>query len=274
MAAAQILRTSASGSVVAARAKLDLAASSSSKLSTRAAARRAATLREAKARSSAERAWCDCERDNTASSARARASLAFSSSGTMTAMRSSTSRERAAMTELDSGSCTSKPSSVRVAALSLRLASKAKAAPRTAASGSSLAAVASDVSERALQVARRGVYGRRAVRAFETLPAWLDLEGDQHVASPRLRESIDWRRINLLDAGAISALGHFDAIICRNVMIYFRDETTQAVVSCLHDALVPGGHLLIGASESLLRLGTAFTCEERRGAFFYRKANT
>ena len=134
--------------------------------------------------------------------------------------------------------------------------------------------VASDVSERALQVARRGVYGRRAVRAFETLPAWLDLEGDQHVASPRLRESIDWRRINLLDAGAISALGHFDAIICRNVMIYFRDETTQAVVSCLHDALVAGVHLLIGASESLLRLGTAFTCEERRGAFFYRKANT
>ena len=131
--------------------------------------------------------------------------------------------------------------------------------------------VASDISERALQVARRGQYGARAVRAFETLPHWLRRDGEFHVASPRLRESIDWRRVNLLDATAISALGLFDAIICRNAMIYFRDETTQAVVSRLHGALVPDGYLLIGASESLLRLGTAFVCEERRGAFFYRK---
>jgi chemotaxis protein methyltransferase CheR len=112
------------------------------------------------------------------------------------------------------------------------------------------------------------------VRAFDALPPWLRREGELNVAAPRLRESIDWRRINLLDTRAISALGAFDAIICRNVMIYFRDETTQAVVSRLHDALVPNGYLLVGASESLLRLGTAFTCEERGGAFFYRKGAT
>ena len=134
--------------------------------------------------------------------------------------------------------------------------------------------VASDVSERALQVACGGQYGPRAVRGFQTLPPWLTREGELTVASPRLRDSIDWRRINLLDTMAISALGKFDAIICRNVMIYFRDETTQAVVSRLHDALVPDGYLLVGASESLLRLGTAFSCEERRGAFFYHKGAT
>jgi len=131
--------------------------------------------------------------------------------------------------------------------------------------------VASDISERALQVARRGAYGARSVRAFEALPHWLSREGDLHIASPRLREAIDWRRINLLDTAAVGALGVFDAVICRNVMIYFRDETTQAVVASLHDALTPGGYLLIGASESLLRLATAFQCEERGGAFFYRK---
>ncbi len=131
--------------------------------------------------------------------------------------------------------------------------------------------VASDVSDRVLQVARRGQYGARAVRGFESLPPWISREGELNVVSPHLREAIDWRRINLLDTAAIEALGRFDAIICRNVMIYFRDETTQTVVSRLHDALVPEGYLLIGASESLLRLGTAFTCEERRGAFFYRK---
>jgi chemotaxis protein methyltransferase CheR len=132
--------------------------------------------------------------------------------------------------------------------------------------------LASDVSERALRVARGGVYGARAVRSFETLPHWLSRDGERNVVAPRLREAIDWRCINLLDAPAVAALGHFDAIICRNVMIYFRDETTQAVVARLHDALVPGGQLLIGASESLLRLGTAFVCEEQRGAFFYRRS--
>lgn len=133
--------------------------------------------------------------------------------------------------------------------------------------------LASDVSERALRVARRGVYGARALRSFETPPPWITREGELNVASPRLRESIEWRLINLLDAIAIKKLQPFDAIICRNVMIYFRDETMQKVVSRLHDALVPGGHLLIGASESLLRLGTAFSCEERRGAFFYRRGS-
>jgi chemotaxis protein methyltransferase CheR len=39
----------------------------------------------------------------------------------------------------------------------------------------------------------------------------------------------------------------------------------------LHDSLTEGGVLLVGASESLMRLGSAFTCEERGGAFFYRK---
>jgi len=131
--------------------------------------------------------------------------------------------------------------------------------------------LASDVSERALQVARRGIYGARAVRSLEGLPSWLSRDGERNVTSPRLREAIDWRLVNLLDTESIKAIGRFDAIICRNVMIYFRDETTQGVVSRLHDALVSGGLLLVGASESLLRLGTAFSCEEQRGAFFYRK---
>jgi chemotaxis protein methyltransferase CheR len=70
----------------------------------------------------------------------------------------------------------------------------------------------------------------------------------------------------------VTALGTFDAVICRNVLIYFRDETTQAVVARLQRALTPGGALLVGASESLMRLGTALICEEHGGAFFYRKA--
>ncbi len=55
------------------------------------------------------------------------------------------------------------------------------------------------------------------------------------------------------------------------MLIYFNDETARRVVDSLAQALVPGGHLLVGTSESLLRFGTALVCEERRGAFFYSK---
>lgn len=131
--------------------------------------------------------------------------------------------------------------------------------------------LASDLSARALSVARRGEYGRRSLRALDGTPSWLTAEDDRHVTDERLRSAVDWRRINLLDEATVSALGRFDAVVCRNVLIYFRDETIQSVVGRLHRALSDDGVLLVGASESLMRLGTAFTCEERGGSFFYRK---
>jgi chemotaxis protein methyltransferase CheR len=69
-------------------------------------------------------------------------------------------------------------------------------------------------------------------------------------------------------------LGRFDAILCRNVLIYFSEEGVRRVVEALHDALVPGGYLLVGASESLLHLGTLLSIEERGGSFYYRKGGT
>jgi chemotaxis protein methyltransferase CheR len=90
----------------------------------------------------------------------------------------------------------------------------------------------------------------------------------------RLTRAIEWRRINLLEEAQVAPLGKFDAISCRNVLIYFRDETIQAVIDRLHRTLLPGGTLQDGASESLLRLGTSLVCEEHGGAFFYRKEAT
>ncbi|EYF03994.1 CheR family methyltransferase [Chondromyces apiculatus] len=134
--------------------------------------------------------------------------------------------------------------------------------------------VASDISNAALDRARRGDLSRRAVRSTfpETYRHWLrtDTSGATH-ARPELVDTITFRRVNLAEPAEVKALGAFDAVICRNVLIYFSDATTRSVVTSLHDALVPGGFLLVGASESLLRLGTMLTCEERGGVFFYRK---
>ncbi|KFE62379.1 CheR family methyltransferase [Hyalangium minutum] len=131
--------------------------------------------------------------------------------------------------------------------------------------------LATDYSQKVLERAKQGEHNLRSMRA---LPAGIEgryldvVEGRPRVRSD-LVAAVEWRRMNLMDAGAIAALGAFDVILCRNVLIYFQDETARRVVESLTNALLPGGSLLVGTSESLLRFGTALVCQERRGAFFY-----
>jgi chemotaxis protein methyltransferase CheR len=134
--------------------------------------------------------------------------------------------------------------------------------------------VASDISRRALERAREGTFGGRSLRA---IPAAMrsryttEQPGGRVTVRADLLRRITWRHVNLVDRAAVAELGVFDAIICRNALIYFSDESVRRTVDVLSDALRPGGVVLVGASESLLRFGI-FECEERGGAFFYRKA--
>lgn len=132
--------------------------------------------------------------------------------------------------------------------------------------------IASDISERALRHARAGLYGRRSLRALPSgvMGRWLEPAGQGTRVASRIRESIGWYRINLIDAERVAALGRFDVILCRNVLIYFRDETIRRVVANISKALTPSGRLFVGTSESLLRLDCSLTCEEQAGVFFYK----
>ena len=133
--------------------------------------------------------------------------------------------------------------------------------------------VASDISERALSRAKSCEFSPRSMRVRPpgSEGRWLRRDGDRVRIDRSLCEAIEWRRVNLIDAAAVAALGQFDAVVARNVFIYFSDDTVRAVVGALGNALTPGGLLLVGASESLLRYGTALSCEEHGGAFFYRR---
>jgi chemotaxis protein methyltransferase CheR len=135
--------------------------------------------------------------------------------------------------------------------------------------------VAADISRRALARAREGVFSARSLRGSgepELEARWLRRREGRVECDPALVRSIDWRRANLLRPGELAALGRFDAIVCRNVLIYFRDATAARLVSSFAEALEPGGALLVGVSESLLRLGAPLECQERRGVFVYVKA--
>jgi chemotaxis protein methyltransferase CheR len=134
--------------------------------------------------------------------------------------------------------------------------------------------VGSDASTALVERARRGIYGERAFRA---LPAalrerWFRQKGDgtwevdRHVHGP-----IRWETANLVDADAIRPLATADVIFCRNVFIYFADETITRVARVFAEAMRDDGHLFLGASESLTRLDTAFELAEIGPAFVYVK---
>lgn len=132
--------------------------------------------------------------------------------------------------------------------------------------------VASDVSDRQLARARKGQHTLRALRMVPAgMPPWIRACEGTAVVDPRLTQRVEWRKVNLVDRAAVSALGPFDVILCRNVLIYFDDATVVRVAESLAEALVPGGTLLVGTSESLLRFATSLRCVEHKGTFLYRR---
>jgi chemotaxis protein methyltransferase CheR len=111
---------------------------------------------------------------------------------------------------------------------------------------------ASDISNKALSFASRGVYP--ADRCREIPAEWRTryFEAEKGVGfrvSEKIRRLVSFRRLNLIDNFAWPQ--RFPIIFCRNVMIYFDRATQEKLVSRLADCLAPGGYLFVGHAESL-----------------------
>jgi chemotaxis protein methyltransferase CheR len=137
--------------------------------------------------------------------------------------------------------------------------------------------VASDISLCALERAKAGSFGKRSLRSLPDRALARRFLGEEQNGlwriAPELLRAIEWRRVNLTVAHEITCMGQFDVILCRNVLIYFSDETVARIVNSLTTRLRPGGALFVSVSESLMRFGTSLVCEERDGVFFYRRAD-
>jgi chemotaxis protein methyltransferase CheR len=127
------------------------------------------------------------------------------------------------------------------------LACEAFATPRPP-----VAVLASDISPRALELARAGVYRARSVRGVPRAQRerWLAPTEDAHAVSPMLRQLVRFERHNLVH-DPVPAPASFDLIACRNVLIYFEPATAAAVRASLAAALSPGGSLVLGAADRL-----------------------
>jgi chemotaxis protein methyltransferase CheR len=134
--------------------------------------------------------------------------------------------------------------------------------------------IATDISPAVIERAWQGKLGRRALRAgypAELAARYTEPSAHGITVAPRIHSAVQFSTRNLVDDAAPMP-GGFDAILCRNVLIYFTDEQTLRVIDRLANQLAPDGLLAIGVAESLLRFGTRLTCEERGSSFFYRCA--
>ncbi len=110
--------------------------------------------------------------------------------------------------------------------------------------------LATDISNRAMTAAKKGVY-----ELPDTIPPdwkkkyFVPQAGGQYQVAPKVRDNVIFQPFNLMDP--IRFRRKFDVIFCRNVMIYFDQPTKDALVRRFYDATVPGGYLLISKSENL-----------------------
>lgn len=120
--------------------------------------------------------------------------------------------------------------------------------------------LATDISQNVLDIARAGVYGAEKVN--DVPGAWLSKyftknDREQYVISEKIKQEVIFSKLNLMDT-TYPFRRKMHAIFCRNVMIYFDNETKDNLVEHLYDTTEPGGFLFIGHAESLNREKTRY----------------
>ncbi len=131
-----------------------------------------------------------------------------------------------------------------------------------------------DISPQNLALARDGEYGRNSFRGGDLAfrAAYLErLEGERWRVATRLRAPVAFAEGNLLAADFASGRGPYDAIFCRNLLIYFERATQARAVRTLDRLLAPGGWIAVGPAEPVLLLGQGFENAGPRGAFLLRR---
>ncbi len=134
--------------------------------------------------------------------------------------------------------------------------------------------IGSDIDTGMLQKAKEGIYSPRSVQHIP--PSLLKkyfrkLSEDRYQISEELRRCIEFTRVNLNDSTDTKQYRNFDVIFCRNLLIYFDDLSRRQAADVFYDALLPGGYILLGHSESMSRISPLFKVCKFPEAIVYKK---
>ncbi|MBF0206080.1 MAG: methyltransferase domain-containing protein [Oligoflexia bacterium] len=123
--------------------------------------------------------------------------------------------------------------------------------------------LATDISTKVLAIAQKGRYKKNDIQdipfRYHSSEYFCPVADDSSMIeiNPSLKRMVSFCRINL-SATPFPMKGPFDAIFCRNVMIYFDERVRTNLLLEIHRLLKVGGYLFIGSSESLAGLSVPF----------------
>lgn len=132
-----------------------------------------------------------------------------------------------------------------------------------------------DISYRVLKLAQAGEYHPRSlmdtdesiIKKYFTY----DALNNKYRINDEIIEMVRFKYLNLYDKDQMSRFKNIDIIFCRNVLIYFDEGSRKKVVEMFYDSLVPGGYIMLGYSESMLRITRAFEMLRMGSDVTYRK---
>jgi chemotaxis protein methyltransferase CheR len=138
-----------------------------------------------------------------------------------------------------------------------------------AASGWRIEIVATDLSHEVLEKSSAGIYSQFEVQRglpIQLLVKYFKQSGELWQINPDIRAMVQHRQLNLLHD--FSGLGIFDVIFCRNVLIYFDQDTKINIFNRLASSMEADGFLVLGAAETVIGLTDVFKpYPERRGLY-------
>ena len=129
--------------------------------------------------------------------------------------------------------------------------------------------IATDISQEVLEKSRAGIYSQFEVQRglpIQMLVKYFKQIGELWQVNADIRAMVQHRQLNLLHD--FSQLGAFDVIFCRNVLIYFDQDTKVGIFGRLARAIEPDGFLVLGAAETVVGLTDVFKpYPDRRGLY-------
>ena len=133
----------------------------------------------------------------------------------------------------------------------------------------------SDINQRVLQTARKGIYRKNSFRTTEPYyikKYFTEVDGAFQI-NDSVKKHVNFSYLNLLDPFKTRFLGSMDVIFCRNVLIYFDNVSRRKVIENFYNRLVDGGYLLLGHAESLINISTAFHLKHLKNDMVYQRPN-
>jgi chemotaxis protein methyltransferase CheR len=129
--------------------------------------------------------------------------------------------------------------------------------------------IATDLSQEVLEKSKAGIYSQFEVQRglpIQMLVKYFKQIGELWQVNADVRAMVQHRQLNLLHD--FSQLGVFDVIFCRNVLIYFDQDTKINIFNRLARVIEPDGFLVLGAAETVVGLTDVFKPNpERRGLY-------